>query len=224
MKNKVNSALQAMENWEEGIDLSDAWFHLASPENQNRFRLSDQITRSPNGVEISLRIDLHARIESGELQAFGIESGQHAHSGPKPIGRHFFHKYAAIDWGNSSLKSHDISFFSVRVIRKIYWDFGERDYSGNNLDDSKKISYSPEPKVELSLKKIGRPSSITMIRHVIHKLNETNIWEGKLAKEVESNIRFACKERYPRFFSAPGSPSRRTINRALKAEGLSRIV
>lgn len=209
MSSQGNSSGKATEFWDSGISLQEAWFHLASRENQDRFRESKPSRLAPNSVEISLRIELQARLESGELIAAGIESGPAAHNGPIMVGKHFFSNSAKIDWDAGALSSHGITFLSLRIGRNPNWS-----EIADCVDQETSLDIEPVGDTEST---IGRPTVYNLLVPIIRDLQASNELSGKSVKQVHSVIRNRAKEIYPDKFIPEDSPDRKTIKKALAA-------
>lgn len=215
MSSQGNSSGKAAEFWDFGIRLDEAWFHLASREDQDRFRNSDQAGRSPNSVEIGLRIDLQARLESGELIAAGIEAGPAAHNGPIMIGKHFFSESAKIDWDTGALFSLGISFLSLRIGGNSSWP-----EIADCVDHAKPIDFEPVGETEIATAgAIGRPNVYNLLVPIINELQASNELSGKSVKQIHGLIRKYAKIKYPDKFISEDSPDRKTIKKALTALG-----
>jgi hypothetical protein len=215
LKSQGNISVNAAEIWDLGVKLSEAWFHLADKENQDRYRRSEQLSRSPNGIEIGMRMELQARLESGELIAAGVEAGPRAHSGPMVIGRHFFHD-ANVDWDTGELVSLGVHFLGLRVMRNPNW----RDNCQEGIEPAVAVSRSKEiPTIE-QRNPIGRPSVLSEVQETIRELYALTSFERFSSKQIENAVRAAAKIKYPNLFSGANAPARKTINRALEAEGL----
>lgn len=215
MKSKVVCSADVDEIWDRGVRLPDAWFHLADEGDQERFRQSNQTGRIRNSVEIGLRSDLHARLESGELHAVGVEAGSAAHDGPRLIGRHFFSQDAQIDWSSGEVNSLGIHFLDVRVGGNPDWK-----------DDVCELSISEQSPASLhhegapASKRLGRPSITGKIREIVLELNQAGQFEKMTWKQVEVLVQRECQTRYPLNFPKDTTPTRRSINIALREEGL----
>ena len=215
MSSQGNSSGKAAELWASAIRLDEAWFHLASGENKDRFRSSDQLGRRPNSIEISLRIDLQARLESGELIAAGIEAGAAAHNGPIVIGRHFFSESAKIDWDTGALSSLGISFLSLRIGKNPHWS----EIAGC-VDEDKGRDIKPVGDTAVAIANaIGRPAVYNLLVPIIRELQASNELSGKSVKQIYSLVRSCAKIKYPHKFVPEDSPDRKTIKKALAALG-----
>lgn len=215
MSSQGNSSGKAAELWDIGIRLDEAWFHLASRENQDRFRNSAQSRRSPNSVEIGLRIDLQARLASGELIAAGIEAGPAAHNGPIMIGKHFFSESAKIDWDTGTLSSLGISFLSLRIGRPPNWS-----EIADCVEPLKGFEIESAGDAEIAIASaIGRPTVYKLLVPIIRELQASNELSGKSQKQIHGLIRKCAKVRYPDKFISEISPDRKTIKKALAALG-----
>lgn len=215
MSSQGNSSGKAAELWDSGVRLDEAWFHLASGENTDRFRSSDQLGRRPNSIEIGLRIDLQARLESGELIAVGIEAGAAAHNGPIMIGRHFFSESAKIDWDTGALSSHGITFLGLRIVRNPNWS-----EIADCVGQETSLDIEPVGDTEIVIgSTIGRPTVYNLLVPIIRDLQASNELSGKSVKQAHSIIRNRAKEKYPDKFIPEDSPDRKTIKKALAALG-----
>jgi hypothetical protein len=71
---------------------------------------------SHQGIQGYLRVDIVNQLESGDLQAYGIEAGSDA--GPILIPRYYFSKTAEVDWDNDTLTALGKKFYEVRIQRE----------------------------------------------------------------------------------------------------------
>jgi hypothetical protein len=100
--------------WESGVALGNAWWDFADNENKKLFRERRDEGRDFHlEIQYSLEIDLLARLEGGELQAYGIEKGSDV--GPIPIARYYFSKTAKLDYVNDTVIALGKKFYEVRV-------------------------------------------------------------------------------------------------------------
>ncbi len=100
--------------WRNGVHLGHAWLAFADNRNKKRFR---ERQREGQGFHLAIRhtleIDLIARLEDGQLQAYGIEEGSDA--GPIRIAEYYFSKTADVDYDNDTITALGKKFYEVRV-------------------------------------------------------------------------------------------------------------
>lgn len=103
---------QPLEAWKRGVPLGYAWLAFANERNVQRYREAP-LDGSHSSIQISLEIDLVARLEYGDLQAIGIEGG----SDPRPvfIPPFYFSKTAEINWEGGTVADFGKKFHQVRV-------------------------------------------------------------------------------------------------------------
>ena len=101
---------QALEAWKHGVPLGYAGLAFADKQNRQRYHKARR-EGSHSSIEISLEMDLVARLFDGELQAIGIEGG----SDPSPdfIPQYYFSKTAEINWDEETVA--DFSKNSIRL-------------------------------------------------------------------------------------------------------------
>jgi hypothetical protein len=105
---------QLLEAWETGVALGDAWWDFADSENKKLFReRKDKARDSHLETQYTLEIGLVDRLESGNLQAYGIEKDSDV--GPVPIAKYYFSKTAKLDYGNDTVTALGKRFYEVRV-------------------------------------------------------------------------------------------------------------
>ena len=109
---QMNQEEQLLAAWKRAEPLGFAWLAFADKENTERYRKARR-ERSHSAIQISLEIDLIARLEDGELQAIGIEAG----SNPRPvfIPQYYFSKTAEINWDEETVADFGKKFHQVRI-------------------------------------------------------------------------------------------------------------
>ena len=96
------------------MDLGSAWWVFADNRNKERFRERQREGKGIHlGIRYSLQIDLIARLEDRQLQAYGIEEGSDA--GPIHIAEYYFSKTAEVDYDNDTVSALGKKFYEVRV-------------------------------------------------------------------------------------------------------------
>jgi hypothetical protein len=105
---------QQLEAWEDSVPLGNAWWNFAGRENKNLFR---EQRREGRGIHLRIRynleVDLIARLEDGQLEAYGIEEG--SNSGPIRIAQYYFSKTAKVDYHDDTVTALGKKFYEVRV-------------------------------------------------------------------------------------------------------------
>jgi hypothetical protein len=104
---------QLLEAWKRGEPLGHAWLRLADKENKRRYHEARR-KGFHSSIQISLEMDLMARLEEGELQAIGIEGGNNPSLVLIP--QFFFSKTAKIDLDAGTVTDLGKKFHQVRVI------------------------------------------------------------------------------------------------------------
>jgi hypothetical protein len=126
---------QALEAWETGVALGDAWWDFADNENKKLFRERKDKGRGFHlEIQYTLEIDLIARLEDGKLQAYGIEKGSDV--GPIPIARYYFSKTAKLDYINDTVTALGKKFYEVRVQ-------GKREPTDETRPSEREVSVPP---------------------------------------------------------------------------------
>jgi hypothetical protein len=109
---KQNKRLLAL--WKSGVQLGFAWFAFADNWNVKRY---EERKREGNGshlwIQRGLETDLIARLEDGQLQAYGIEEGSDA--GPIRITEYYFSKTTQVDYQNDTVTALGKKFYEVTV-------------------------------------------------------------------------------------------------------------
>ena len=103
---------QALEAWKRGVPLGFAWLVFADKRNAQRYQEAP-LDGSHSSIQISLEMDLVARLEYGDLQAIGIEGG----SDPRAvfIPPYYFSRAAEINWERGTVADFGTKFHEVRV-------------------------------------------------------------------------------------------------------------
>jgi hypothetical protein len=126
---------QALEAWETGVALGDAWWDFADNENKKLFRERQDKGRGFHlEIQYTLEIDLIARLEEGKLQAYGIEKGSDV--GPIPIAKYYFSKTAKLDYVNDTVTALGKKFYEVRVQ-------GKREPTNETRPSEREVSIPP---------------------------------------------------------------------------------
>ncbi len=88
--------------WRNGVHLGASWWVFGDKRNQKLFRERQREGQGFHlGIQHTLEVDLEARLEDGQLQAYGIEEGSDA--GPIRIAEYYFSKTAKIDYNNDTV-------------------------------------------------------------------------------------------------------------------------
>jgi hypothetical protein len=100
--------------WKSGVQLGFAWFAFADNWNRKRY---EERKREGNGshlwIQRGLETDLIARLEDGQLQAYGIEEG--SDTGPIRLAEYYFSKTAEVNYDNDTVTALGKKFHEVTV-------------------------------------------------------------------------------------------------------------
>jgi hypothetical protein len=180
---------QALEAWKRGVPLGFAWLVFADKRNTRRYQEAP-LDGSHSSIQISLEMDLVARLEYGELQAIGIEGG----SDPRAvfIPPYYFSRAAEINWERGTVADFGKKFHQVRVQPE-----------PQSPEDALPSESAPEVHEEAHApsKTAGRPSKVPEIERAIEILLERGVDLANMprrkaykavtacaAKELNSNI------------------------------------
>src|SRR5271166_2301476 len=103
---------QPLEAWKRGVPLGYAWLVFANKRNALRYREAS-LDGSHSSIQISLEIDLLARLEYGDLQAIGIEGGSDRRAVFIPP--YYFSRAAEINWERGTVADFGKKFHQVRI-------------------------------------------------------------------------------------------------------------
>jgi hypothetical protein len=123
---------QQLEAWEDSVPLGSAWWNFANRANKSLFR---EQRREGRGIHLrtrySLEVDLIARLEDGQLDAYGIEEG--SSSGPIRIAQYYFSKTAKVDYRDDTVTAlgKKLGFKRRENLRPSIWDLSQLDGSDN---------------------------------------------------------------------------------------------
>ena len=103
--------------WEDGVTLGSAWWVFADEWNKKRFRDRQLDGHGSHlAIQRGLEIDLIARLEDGQLKAYGIEEGSDV--GPVLIAGYYFSKTCKIDYQDDTVTGLGKKFYEVRIQRQ----------------------------------------------------------------------------------------------------------
>jgi hypothetical protein len=121
--------------WKSGVPLGIAWWDFANNKNKKLFRERQREGRSVHlEVQYTLEVDLLARLEDAQLQAYGIEEGSDA--GPILIAEYYFSTTTKVDYANHTLTALGKKFYRVRVQ-------GEREPTDETRPSEREASIDP---------------------------------------------------------------------------------
>jgi len=103
--------------WRNGVSLSSSWWVFGDDRNKKLFR---ERQREGEGFHLAiqhvLEVDLIARLEDGQLPAYGIEEGSDL--GPIRIAEYYFSRSAKVNFDDDTVTALGRKFYEVRVQRQ----------------------------------------------------------------------------------------------------------
>lgn len=196
---KFDSNLDISANWKEADLFKDAWFHYGPSELRNRYRDSGRNPHLSKSLELDMKLDVRARIEEGEILAFGVQMAPELKTDPEEISAVLFQSSdAKIDWEKGRISSFGREFHDVRVCL----------CADSNASPEKKVVLAPNSK-----RGGGRPDQYSNAREILLELYAEH---SAYRQFSAARLLQVFNERYLAKFAPPGERMAPVSERALR--------
>ncbi|MFZ1742073.1 MAG: hypothetical protein WAT93_04420 [Pontixanthobacter sp.] len=187
-----------LENWEKGVELSQALIRFADPYQLSKFR-----DAYSEGAILTYKLlmyaDIFAKVELNEFEAFGFQTKPTVIAGPVKIPSHVFEPHPDVELAEQNTVS--VSGFEYERIRV-------RPISNPQASESSPAS--------TGLGKIGRPPTYGKAKKVLNVLFQIESNRSKSAAKLHKDFDTEFQKQFPQKDWDTSTPSVRKLQDHLK--------